>query len=186
MYDIRKIINTIADTESFVELRKDYGKGIITGFMRLAGKPLGVVANNCSFLGGAIDSEAAEKAADFFNLCNNFSLSIISLCDTPGFIVGPESEKQGAMRRVSKLFTAGAKLTVPLICIIIRKGYGLGAMAMAGGSLGQPLYTAAWPTGEFGAMGLEGAVKLGFKKDLEAEKDQKAQKAFYDKLVQQM
>jgi acetyl-CoA carboxylase carboxyltransferase component len=182
-YPVRRVIETLADTGSFLELRRIYGRPIITGFMRLEGKPVGLIANDCQQLGGAIDAEAAEKAARFLQLCDAFELPIVSLTDTPGFMVGPDSEKQAAVRRMSSLFVTGASLTVPIVAIFLRKGYGLGAMAMTGGSFVSPVYAASWPTGEFGGMGLEGAVRLGFKKELEAVADPAEREALFDSLV---
>jgi len=186
VYCIRKIIQHLADSDSWLELSKQYGRAIATGFVRIEGKAMGLIANDCRVLGGAIDAEAADKAARFITLCNNFSIPLLSLCDTPGFMVGPDSEEQGAATRMAQLFIAGAKLTTPLVTIFLRKGYGLGAMAMAGGSFHQPIYSAAWPMGEFGGMGLEGAVRLGFKKELAAEKDQQAKDALFSKLLAEM
>ena len=186
VYDIRKIIQHLADSDSWLELSKQYGRAIATGFVRIEGKAMCLIANDCRVLGGAIDAEAADKAARFITLCNNFSIPLLSLCDTPGFMVGPDSEEQGAATRMAQLFIAGAKLTTPLVTIFLRKGYGLGAMAMAGGSFHQPIYSAAWPMGEFGGMGLEGAVRLGFKKELVAEKDQQAKDALFSKLLAEM
>ena len=186
VYDIRKIIQHLADSDSWLELSKQYGRAIATGFVRIEGKAMGLIANDCRVLGGAIDAEAADKAARFITLCNNFSIPLLSLCDTPGFMVGPDSEEQGAATRMAQLFIAGAKLTTPLVTIFLRKGYCLGAMAMAGGSFHQPIYSAAWPMGEFGGMGLEGAVRLGFKKELAAEKDQQAKDALFSKLLAEM
>ncbi|MEM7360195.1 MAG: carboxyl transferase domain-containing protein [Pseudomonadota bacterium] len=182
-YQVRDIIQTLADQDSFIELKSKFGGAVITGFIRLEGKPVGLMANDCNVLGGAIDVDAGEKAADFLNLCNQFNLPVVSLCDTPGFMVGPQHEERGAVRRLAKLFTAGSHLSVPLVAIVLRKCYGLGAQAMVGGSTSQPIYTAAWPTGEFGPMGLEGAVTLGFKKELEAEADPAARQALFDKLL---
>ena len=147
---------------------------------------MGLIANDCRVLGGAIDAEAADKAARFITLCDQFSIPLLSLCDTPGFMVGPASEEQAAVRRMAKLFIAGAKISVPLVTIFLRKGYGLGAMAMAGGSFHHPRYSAAWPAGEFGAMGLEGAVRLGFKKELAAETDEAAREVLFNQLVDSM
>lgn len=169
-----------------MELRRIYGRPVITGFMRLEGRPVGLIANDCQQLGGAVDAEAAEKAARFLQLCDAYELPVISLTDTPGFMVGPDSEKQAAVRRMSSLFVTGASITVPLVAIFLRKGYGLGAMAMTGGSFVSPVYSAAWPTGEFGGMGLEGAVQLGYKKELEAVEDPVEREALFDKLVARM
>ena len=185
-YPVRRVIEGLADEGSFIELRRLYGRAVVTGFFRLEGKPAGLIANDCMQLGGAVDAEAAEKATHFLQLCNAFQLPVVSLTDTPGFMVGPDSEKQGAVRRMSGLFVAGAKMTVPVVAIFLRKGYGLGAMAMAGGSFVAPIYSAAWPTGEFGGMGLEGAVKLGYKKELEAVKDEAARQELYEKLLAKM
>lgn len=185
-YPIRKAIEILADEGSFVELRKAYGQAIVTGFIRLEGKPLGLIANNTMYLGGAIDAEAAEKASRFLQLCDAFELPILSLTDTPGFMVGPESETHAAVRRMSSFFVSFASVSVPVIAVILRKGYGLGAMAMTGGSFTTPSYIAAWPTGEIGGMGLEGAVTLGFKKELAAVEDEQERTALFNQLVAKM
>ncbi|MCC7120330.1 MAG: carbamoyl-phosphate synthase large subunit [Gammaproteobacteria bacterium] len=186
VYDVRTVIDTLADTGSVLELRRAYGVGIITAFVRIAGEPFGLIANDPRHLGGAIDGPGAEKAARFLQLCDAYGLPVISLCDTPGFMVGPDSEKTAAVRRGSRLLVVGANLTVPLLTVVLRKGYGLGAQAMCGGSFHRPLLTISWPTGEFGPMGLEGAVQLGFRKELDAETDPVAQKALYDRLLAKM
>lgn len=183
VYDIRSIINVIADQQSFLELKPEYGGAIITGFIRLEGRSVGVMANNCGILGGAIDTEAGEKASDFIHLCHRFSIPIVSLCDTPGFMVGPAHEELGAVRRLAKLFTAGAQHTAPFIAVVLRKCYGLGAQAMLGGNTARPDYTLSWPSGEFGPMGLEGAVSLGFRKELEAEQSEEKRTALFNRLV---
>ncbi len=185
-YQVRKAIQVLADKDSFMELRRGYGPGMVTGFIRLEGKPIGLIANNCMHLAGAVDAEGAEKASRFLQLCDAFDMPILSLTDTPGFMVGPESETQAAVRRMSSLFVSFASVTVPVVAIVLRKGYGLGAMAMTGGSFLTPVYIAAWPTGEFGGMGLEGAVKLGYKKELAAVEDGAERKALFDKLVAAM
>ena len=167
-YDMREAIEMIADTGSFLELRRAYGKGMITGFMRIEGRPFGLIANNPAHLGGAIDAEAAEKAGRFVQLCDGFDLPIVSFCDTPGFMVGTEHEKFGTVRRASSMLVAGASISVPVFMVVLRKGYGLGAQAMGMGSLHVPQLTIAWPTGEFGPMGLEGAVRLGYSKEIAA------------------
>ncbi len=183
VYEMRKAIDLLADKESFVELRRDYGVGMITGFVRVEGHPFGLIANDPMHLGGAIDAEAAEKAARFMQLCDAFDLPLISLCDTPGFMVGPESEKQAAVRRASSMMLAGASMDVPVFMICLRKGYGLGAQAMAVGSFAAPFFCVAWPTGEFGGMGLEGAVQLGFKKELDAQPTPEAKEQLFEILV---
>ena len=183
VYDVRALIAGLVDEGSFLELRGGFAAGMVTGLIRIEGRTMGLIANDPRHLGGAIDCEGAEKAARFLQLCDAFALPVLSLCDTPGFMVGPDSEDAAAVRRVSRQFIAGAKLRSPLFTIVTRKGYGLGAQAMAGGGFHSPAFIAAWPTGEFGGMGLEGAVKLGYRKELEAETDPVKQKALYDQLV---
>lgn len=185
VYDVKDVINILADSDSFTEIKAQFGAAIITGFMHLQGFPVGVIASNCKVLGGAIDVDAGEKASQFMSLCQQFSIPLVVLCDTPGFMVGPEHEDKGAVRRLSQLFVAGSQLTVPLVAVVLRKCYGLGAQALLGGNTSQPSYTIAWPTGEFGAMGLEGAVKLGFKNELAAVQDPIARTALYEKLLAQ-
>ncbi|NIB39213.1 ATP-grasp domain-containing protein [Pseudomaricurvus alkylphenolicus] len=182
-YDIHQVIESVADENSVLELRPYFGTGIVTSFLRIEGRPFGLIANNSRHLGGAIDAPAADKASRFIKLCDAFDLPLISLCDTPGFMVGPEAEKSAQVRRFSRLFVAAANMTTPLFSIVLRKGYGLGAMAMTGGSFHRGVFTVAWPTGEFGAMGLEGAVRLGFRKELEAVEDPAEKQALFDKLV---
>jgi acetyl/propionyl-CoA carboxylase alpha subunit/acetyl-CoA carboxylase carboxyltransferase component len=183
VYDIREVIRNIADKNSFIELRRKYGPGLITGFVRIEGRAMGLIANDPKHLGGAIDGEGGEKGGRFLQLCDAYQVPVLSLCDTPGFMVGPGSERTAAVRRGSRLIVAGANLSVPLFTIIIRKGYGLGAQAMAGGSFHQPFFTIAWPTAEMGPMGLEGAVELGFKKELMAAEEGPIRQALYEKLV---
>ncbi|BBZ14398.1 acetyl-CoA carboxylase family protein [Mycobacterium branderi] len=183
-YDVHRAIEAIVDVGSVLQLRPDYGVGVVTALVRVEGRPYGLLANSSHHLGGAIDAEAADKIADFLILCESFGLPMISLCDTPGFMVGPDAEVDGAVRRMSRLFVHGARLTVPFGMIILRKGYGLGAMAMAGGSFHAPEFTVAWPTGEIGGMGLEGAVRLGFSKELAAETDPVERQKLFDKLVE--
>ncbi len=182
-YKIRQVIETLGDNDSFLELGSEYGRGMVTGFARLEGRPVGIIANSSIPLGGAVDATGADKASRFVQLCDAFGLPIVSLTDTPGFMVGPDSEKEGSVRRMSRLFIAAADLSVPVVTIVLRKGYGLGAMAMAGGSFAESLYTAAWPGGEFGGMGLEGAVRLGYKKELDALVEGSEREALFDKLV---
>ncbi|MDR3467218.1 MAG: carboxyl transferase domain-containing protein [Xanthobacteraceae bacterium] len=171
VYDIRAVIDLVADEGSVLELRRDFGVGIITAFIRIEGKPFGLIANNPMHLGGAIDAPAGDKAARFMQLCDAFDIPIVSLCDTPGFMVGPEAEKTAIVRHVARMFVTGASLTVPLFGIVLRKGYGLGAQSMIGGGFHASFFTVAWPTGEFGGMGLEGYVRLGFRKEMEAIAD---------------
>jgi acetyl-CoA carboxylase carboxyltransferase component len=185
-YAVRSVIETLADSGSWIELRREYARGVVTGFLRIRGRPVGVIANDCKVLGGAVDAAAAGKAARFLQLCDAFALPVVSLVDTPGFMVGPQSEQEAAVRRMSSLFVIGASITVPIVAIFLRKGYGLGAMAMTGGSFAVPVHAAAWPTGEFGGMGLEGAVRLGYRKELEAVADETERRALFDRLVARM
>lgn len=159
---------------------------MITGFLRIDGRPMGVIANNCQYLSGAMDSPGCDKAAHFMQLCDSFGIPILSLCDTPGFMVGPDAEKTATVRHGGRMFLTAAALTVPLFTIVIRKGYGLGAMAMAGGSLHASAFTIAWPTGEFGGMGLEGAVRLGHRRELEAIENEVERDARYKELVAEL
>ncbi len=182
-YDVRPVIDALFDRDSVLELRPQFGVGIITALARLAGRPVGVLASNPRHLGGAIDGDAADKATRFLQLCQAHGIAVVSLCDTPGFMVGPEAERTATVRRFGAMFIAGARLTVPLCTVVLRKGYGLGAMAMAGGDLKAPLLCVAWPTGEFGGMGLEGAVRLGFRKELAAITDPAARQQRYEQLV---
>jgi len=183
IYDVRKVIETMADTGSVLELRRQFGLGMVTVLMRIEGRPLGVIANNPVHLAGAIDSAGADKAARFMQLCDGFDIPILFLCDTPGIMVGPEVEKTALVRHASRMFVTGASISVPFFTIVLRKGYGLGAQAMAGGSFRAPFFTVSWPTGEFGGMGLEGAVKLGYRKELAAVEDSAQRKALYEQMV---
>jgi len=184
VYDIREVIRTMADEGSVLELREGFGLGIVTSFIRIEGRPVGLLANNPGFLSGAIDSEGSDKAARFMQLCDAFDIPMLVLCDTPGMMVGPDIEMTGLVRHCSRLFVTGANLTIPLFTIVVRKAYGLGAQAMAGGSMKEPFFTVAWPTAEFGGMGLEGQVKLGFRNELEGISDPAARKQRYDQLVE--
>ena len=183
VYNVRDVIHTLADTGSVLELRPDFGLGMVTAFIRIEGRPIGVVANNPTHLSGAIDSDGSDNAARFLQLCDAFDVPILILCDTPGMMVGPEVEKTALVRHCSRLFVTGANLTVPHVTMVLRKAYGLGAQAMAGGSFKEPFATVAWPTAEFGGMGLEGQVKLGFRNELAAIEDPAERKARYDQLV---
>lgn len=171
VYDIGKVVEMLADIDSVTYLRSEFGVGIVTALIRIHGKPMGLIANNPAHLGGAIDADASDKAARFIQLCDAYELPIVSLCDTPGFMVGPDAEQQAQVRHFGRMFVTAASITVPWITIVLRKGYGLGAQAMAGGSFHGNAMTISWPTGEFGGMGLEGAVRLGYKKELDATTD---------------
>ncbi|WP_181784538.1 acyl-CoA carboxylase subunit beta, partial [Pseudonocardia pini] len=183
VYDIRPVLETLFDTGSVLEVRAGFGTGIVTAFARLEGRSVAVLANDPTHLGGAIDGDAADKATRFLQLCEERRLPVVSLVDTPGFMVGAEAERTATVRRFGAMFVAGARLTTPLVAVVLRKGYGLGAMAMTAGDLRAATLTVAWPTGEFGGMGLEGAVRLGFRKELDAIADPEARRARYEELL---
>ena len=183
VYDTRTAMAGLADEGSLLLLRIGFGAGIHTALARIEGRPVGLLANNPQHLGGAIDADAADKGARFMQLCNAHGLPIVSLVDTPGFMVGPEVEATAQVRHVSRLFVTAASLRVPTFSVVLRKGYGLGAMGMTAGGFHAPVFTVAWPTGEFGAMGLEGAVRLGFRKELEALPEGVERDALFAKLL---
>lgn len=185
-YDVREVVRLLTDTGSVMELRPGFGEGMITSLARLEGRPVGIVANNPMHLGGAIDADGADKASRFLQLCDGHGLPILFLCDTPGFMVGPEAEKQAQVRRFGRMFVVGASLTVPFATIVLRKAVGLGAQAMAGGSFHAPLMTVAWPTGEVSGMGIEGAVTLGARRELDAIADPAERAAAYEMRVDAM
>ena len=185
-YDVRAVLDALFDTGSVLELRCDFGLGMITALARIEGIAVGVIGNNPNHLAGAIDSDGADKAARFMQLCDAFDIPIISLCDTPGMMVGPEVEATALVRHCSRLFVTGANITVPYITVVTRKAYGLGAQAMMGGSTKAPLATLAWPSGEFGGMGLEGAVRLGYRNELEAITDPVEREAMFQQMVDRM
>jgi acetyl-CoA carboxylase carboxyltransferase component len=182
-YDVRAILPLLADDDSVLELRRGWAPGMVTALARVNGRPLGIVANNPLHLAGAIDADGGDKAARFLQLCDGHGLPVLFLCDTPGFMVGPEAERRATVRHVSRMFVIGANIGVPFGTIILRKAYGLGAMAMAGGSFRSPLFCVAWPTGELGGMGLEGAVKLGFRKELDEVADEREREALFERMV---
>lgn len=182
-YDVRTVIRGIADTDSFLELRADFSPGIITGLIRIEGKSFGIIANNCKHWAGSIEAEGADKTVHHWQLCNAHGLPILCLCDTPGFMVGPEMERRAHVRHCGRMFVAGAHLTVPYFTVVLRRGYGLGSMAMARGGFHDSDFTVSWPSGEFGGMGLEGAVKAGFKRELEAVEDPQKRQELYDKIL---
>lgn len=186
IYNMRALIAALCDTGAVLELRRDFAPGMITALVRIAGRAFGLIANNPAHLGGAIDAAAADKAARFLQLCDAHALPVISLCDTPGFMVGPAIEREAQVRRVSRMFVLGAKLRVPVFCVVTRKGYGLGAIAMAGGGFHESHFTIAWPSGEFGGMGLEGAVRLGYRRELEAIADPAEREALFNRMVERM
>jgi acetyl-CoA carboxylase carboxyltransferase component len=186
VYDVRAAVDAIADDGSVLEIREHFGVGMVTALIRVEGRPLGVIANNPTHLAGAIDADGADKAARFMQLCDAFDIPMLQLCDTPGIMVGPEVEKTALVRHVSRMFVVGANVTVPTMTIILRKGYGLGAQTMAGGCFKSPLFTVSWPTGEFGGMGLEGAVRLGYRRELEAIADDAERDRVFNEMVERM
>ena len=185
-YNVKTVIKALADTDSFLEIRPKFGLSMVTGLIRIEGRPFGIIANNSMHMAGAIEAEGADKVARLMQICNAHGLPILSLCDTPGFMVGPEIEKRAQVRHVCRMFVIGSHLTVPYFTIVLRRGYGLGAMAMAKGGFHESFFTASWPTGEFGGMGLEGAVKAGFKKELAAVEDPQKRQELYEFLVAQL
>ncbi len=182
-YDTLEAVRGTVDVDSLLEMRSGFGLGIHTALARIEGRPVGILASNPMHQGGAIDADAADKAARFLQLCNAHGLPVVSWVDTPGFMVGPQAEEKAQVRHVSRLFVVAAHLRVPVFSVVLRKGYGLGAMGMTGGGFHRPVFTVAWPTGEFGAMGLEGAVRLGYRKELEAEPDGPAREALFQQLL---
>ncbi len=186
VYDVRRVIDTMFDDDSVLELRREFGPGMITALARVEGRAVGVVANNPVHLAGAIDSDGADKSSRFMQLCDAFGIPLVFLCDTPGFMVGPEAERTALVRHAARIFVTSASLSVPFCTIVLRKGYGLGAQAMAGGSFKAPIFTVGWPTSEFGGMGLEGAVKLGYREELAAIEDPVERQAAFEARVAQM
>jgi acetyl-CoA carboxylase carboxyltransferase component len=171
-YAVKPIIETIADEGSTTFLRERFAPELATALVRIEGRPVGVIANDTRHMAGAITSDAGDKAARFLQLCDAFGLPVVSLVDTPGMMVGPQAEATGLVRHSSRLLVAGAALRVSFVAVILRRGYGLGAQAMVAGSLHEPLLTVAWPSAHLGPMGLEGAVRLGLRKELEAIADE--------------
>ena len=184
LYDMREIISTIADIGSVLEIREKFGVGVITAFIRVEGRPMGVIANNPHHLAGAVDSPGADKGARFIQLCDAFDIPILSLMDCPGIMVGPDVERTALVRHALRMFNVGANVTTPMFGVVVRKAYGLGVQAMCGASAGMPYFTVAWPTAEFAGMNIEGSVKLGFRKELAAIEDPEARRADFDKRVE--
>jgi acetyl-CoA carboxylase carboxyltransferase component len=183
VYDMRALVRALVDDGSLLELRRDFAPGAVTALARVHGRVVGIIANVPAHLGGAIDTPAADKLARFIQLCDAFDIPIVSLCDTPGFMVGPDAETTAQVRHFARLFLTAASITVPWITVVVRKGYGLGAQAMAAGSFHAATTTIAWPTGEFGGMGLEGAVRLGFRKELDAEPNEQRREELEQRLI---
>jgi acetyl-CoA carboxylase carboxyltransferase component len=176
-FAVAPVVETLADAGSVTFLRERFAREMVTALGRIEGRPVGFIANDSRHMAGAITSDAADKAARFLALCDAFGIAVVSLLDTPGYMVGPEAEATGLVRHASRLLVAGAALRVPLIAVVMRRGYGLGAQAMSGGSLHEPLLTVAWPGAHLGPMGLEGAVRLALRKELEAIADEAEREA---------
>lgn len=183
LYNMKDIVYTLADVDSVLEIREKFGIGVITAFIRVEGKPMGVIANNPHHLAGAIDSDAADKGARFIQLCDAFDIPVLSLMDCPGMMVGPDVEKTALVRHCVRMFNAGANLTTPLFGVVVRKAYGLGVQAMCGASALVGFFTVAWPTAEFAGMNIEGSVKLGFRKELAAIEDPEQRKQEFERRV---
>ncbi len=185
IYDMRQALQALFDSGSVLELRAAYGGAVITALARLQGRAVAVLASNPAQGGGAVDAAAADKAASFMQLCQRHGLPLLSLIDTPGFMVGPEAEEQALVRHAGRLFISAAALTVPKLALVLRRAYGLGAMALAGGGFHEVALMAAWPSAEFGAMGLEGAVRLGWRKELQAAAPGAEREALFKQLLAQ-
>ena len=183
LYDMRRIIDTLADVGSVLELREKFGIGLITAFIRVEGRPMGVIANNPHHLAGAIDSNGADKGARFLQLCDAFDIPVLSLIDCPGIMVGPDVERTALVRHCTRLFNVGANMTAPFFSVVVRKSYGLGAQAMFGAGSLVGFFTVAWPTAEFAGMNIEGAVKLGYRKELAAIEDPEARRLEFERMT---
>lgn len=169
-YDVRKVITHLADIGSMLELKPSYGKSVVTALTRFAGRTVGVVANQPLQSAGAIDTPASIKAARFVQICDAYDIPMLLLCDTPGLMVGPEAEKTGLVRHSGRMLSALANATAPMMTVVLRKAYGLGYYIM-GSQVLDPAVLLAWPTAEYGGMGLEGAVSILHKRELEAMGD---------------
>lgn len=167
-YRVEPIITTLCDAGSVTFLRERFAPEMVTALGRIEGRPVGIIANNTMRMAGAITSDAGDKSSRLLQLCDAFGIPVLSLVDTPGMMVGTAAEKTGLVRHASRLLVAGAALRVPVVAVILRRAYGLGAQAMMAGSLKEPVLTVAWPGAHLGPMGLEGAVRLGARRELEA------------------
>jgi acetyl/propionyl-CoA carboxylase alpha subunit/acetyl-CoA carboxylase carboxyltransferase component len=181
LYNMREIVETIADKDSVLEIREKFGIGIITAFMRIEGRPMGIIANNPHHLAGAIDSDGSDKGARFLQLCDAFDIPVVNLIDCPGIMVGPEVEQTALVRHCTRLFNVGANMTAPLFTVVVRKAYGLGAQAMLGAGALVGFFSVAWPTAEFAGMNIEGAVKLGYRRELAAIADPEERRAEFER-----
>jgi acetyl-CoA carboxylase carboxyltransferase component len=185
-YDIHAVLRTVFDAGSLVELRAADGRALVTALARLDGRAVAVAASQVQHGAGALDAAACDKWVRLMALADAHGLPLVTLIDTPGFMVGPASEATGMLRQAGRVFTTAARLRVPVASVVLRRGFGLGAMALAAGHFHAPLATCAWPSGEFGAMGLEGAVRLGFRKELEAAPEAEREALFQRLLAEAM
>lgn len=183
VFDVREVIRLLADTNSVLELRPAWGPGVVTALARVEGHSIGIVANVGAHMGGAVEARSATKAARFLTLCDAWDVPVVILADTPGFMVGPESERENLLRHAARLMIAGANLGVPVGTVVLRKGYGLGAQGMAAGAFKHGAFTIGWPTAEFGMMNLEGAVRHGYRRELAAIEDADERERHYEELV---
>lgn len=169
-YDVRDVITLIADDSQFFEIKAGWARNLVTGFARFGGMSMGIVANQPSFLGGALDLDTADKAARFISLCDAFEVPLLFLQDVPGFLVGSQVERQGIIRHGAKMLYAVSEATVPKITIVMRKAYGAGYFVMCGAGY-EPDLLVAWPTAEISVMGPEGAVNIVYRKEIAAADD---------------
>ncbi len=183
VFDPHPIVCTVMDAGSVLELRPEFGRSVITVLARLHGRAVALACSQPAHLGGALDAPSCDKLARFMQLADAHGLPLITLVDSPGFMVGPASERTGMVRHAGRLFVNAAALRVPVASVVLRRGYGLGAMALTAGHFHAPVATCAWPAGEFGGMGLEGAVRLGHRKELEAAGDEAAREALFQRLL---
>ncbi len=184
-YDVRRVVSLLADRDSVMELKAGYGRSMVTALIRIGGRAVGVIANQPMVRAGAIDGPASDKAAHFIQVCDAFDLPLLVLCDTPGLMVGPEVEKTGLVRRSARILTALANADIPVMTVVLRKAYGLGYYVMGSRPL-HPSILVAWPTAEFGGMGLEGAVNIIYRRELDAETDEAARASMHARLTAEL
>jgi acetyl-CoA carboxylase carboxyltransferase component len=184
-YDMRKVITALADDGDVFWMKPEWAKNVITAFARFDGRPVGIVANQPMVLGGALDVNAADKAARFVWLCDAFNIPLVFLHDVPGFIVGSAVEKQGIIRHGAKMLFAVSEATVPKISVILRKSYGAGYFVMNGLAY-EADYIVAWPTAEIAVMGPDGAVNIIHRKTLDAIEDESERTAKRLELAEQI
>ncbi len=175
-YDMRKVIGLIADRDSLFEIKPTFAGNVLTMLARLGGRPVGFVANQPQKLGGMLDANACDKMAHFIGMCDAYGLPLVSLIDIPGFSIGSSAERSVLGRRSAKLIHEWGNATVPRVSIVLRKGYGLGYFAMAGGRAFAADASLAWPTAQICAMSVEGSVDVAFRKEYEAAPDPQARR----------